>query len=288
MERHSTEDASCGCIREAQSDKGERVEKLLAAVLDAHGGMQNWARTTRLTAKMSLGGPFWAARGWPNVYANQTVTLDPHREHITFAPFTAPDRISVLDVDPERVTIKSRAGAIADERATPRGSFPTYTDTTPWDAIQVAYFTSAAVWNYLTAPFVFTQPGVIAREIAPWAENGQTWRRLAVTFPKSNANHNADQVFYYDDAFMQRRVDYSPDVTGNPPVAHYTHDYRTFDGFAFPTPARASARCERHRGPRVRSDHHRCGVGRSSAERSGRSPTVAQRRDERSGLEPSR
>jgi hypothetical protein len=56
-----------------------------------------------------------------------------------------------------------------------------------------------------------------------------------VTFPKTIANHNADQVFYYDDAFMQRRMDYAPDVTGKAPVAHYTHDHKTFDGFVFPT-----------------------------------------------------
>jgi hypothetical protein len=34
---------------------------------------------------------------------------------------------------------------------------------------------------------------------------------------------------------MQRRMDYSPDVTGRPPIAHYTHEPRTFDGFVFPT-----------------------------------------------------
>ena len=99
----------------------------------------------------------------------------------------------------------------------------------------MAYFTSAAVWNYLTEPFVFAQSGVEAREITPWTEGGQTWRRLAVKFPKTIANHNADQVFYYDDAYMQRRMDYSPDVTGKPPVAHYMHDHKTFDGFVFPT-----------------------------------------------------
>jgi hypothetical protein len=38
-----------------------------------------------------------------------------------------------------------------------------------------------------------------------------------------------------DNEHMQRRMDYSPDVTGNPPVAHYTHDHKTFDGFVFPT-----------------------------------------------------
>jgi hypothetical protein len=34
---------------------------------------------------------------------------------------------------------------------------------------------------------------------------------------------------------MQRRMDYSPDVTANPLIAHYTHDPKTFDGFVFPT-----------------------------------------------------
>lgn len=218
------------------------MDKLLTAVLAAHGGLQAWAGTTKITARLSLGGPFWAARGWPGLDVEQTVTIDPHREHITMVPVTAPDRMSTLDVDsermrPERVTIQTRDGRVVEERQDPRASFPLPFDpaATPWDAIQVAYFTGAAIWNYLTAPFVFTYPGVDAREIDPWSEGGQTWRRLAVAFPKTIANHNAHQVFYYDEAFMQRRMDYSPDVTGNPPVAHYTHDPRTFDGFVFPT-----------------------------------------------------
>jgi hypothetical protein len=85
-------------------------------------------------------------------------------------------------------------------------------------------------------------PGVEARELAPWREGAQTWRRLAVTFPNTLANHNADQIFYYDDAFMLRRMDYSPDVTGNPPVAHYTYDHKTFNGFVFPTRRRVLLR----------------------------------------------
>lgn len=225
--------ASLGRTRPLQ--RGQ-MDKLLTAVLDAHGGLHNWAKIRKVTAQMSLGGPFWAARGWPDLYSEQTVTINPHREHITFAPFTAPDRMSVLEVDPERVVIQSRDGHIVDERLNPRASFPAFADNnTIWDAIQVAYFTSAAVWNYLTEPFVFASPGVEARELAPWIEESQTWRRLAVSFPKTIANHNADQVFYYDDSFMQRRMDYSPEVTGSPPVAHYTHDPRAFGGFVFAT-----------------------------------------------------
>ncbi|MGO4220545.1 hypothetical protein AB4Y64_01575 [Lysobacter sp. TAF61] len=213
------------------------MDKLLRAVLDAHGDLEEWVALKKITAELSLGGPFWAARGWPDVYSNQTVMLDPHHQHIRFTPFTAAGQTSVLDVEPERVALTASDGGIIEERLLPRGSFPLPFDpmTTPWDAVQVAYFTSAAVWNYLTAPFVFARPGVSAREIDPWTEGKETWRRLAVTFPESNANHNPEQVFYFDDAFMQRRMDYSPDVTGNPPVAHYSDDHKTFDGFVFPT-----------------------------------------------------
>jgi hypothetical protein len=231
-------------VRKKQQPTKVKMDKLLSNVLDAHGGLHNWAKATEITARMSLGGPFWAARGWPDVYSQQTVTIDPHREHITFAPFTGPDRKSVLDVGPERVVITTQDGRIVEERVDPRGSFPTtFVDaSTPWDAIQVAYFTSAAVWNYLTGPFVFTHQGVEAHEITSWSEGAQTWRRLAVAFPNTIANHNADQVFYYDDAFMLRRMDYSPDVTGNPPVAHYTYDHKAFDGFVFPTRRRVLLR----------------------------------------------
>jgi hypothetical protein len=59
-----------------------------------------------------------------------------------------------------------------------------------------------------------------------------------VTFPESNANHNPDQVFYYDENYVQRRMDYSPYVTVSPPVTHYTRDPKMFDGFVFPTRGR--------------------------------------------------
>ena len=90
------------------------MDKLLLKVLDAHGGLENWDKTRKITAQLSLAGPFWGARGWPDVYADQTVTLDTHREHITFWPFTAPGLMSVLDVSPERVTVSAKDGQIVE------------------------------------------------------------------------------------------------------------------------------------------------------------------------------
>jgi hypothetical protein len=74
----------------------------------------------------------------------------------------------------------------------------------------------------------------VAHEIEPWDEGGERWRRLAVTFPTSNGNHNPDQIFYFDASFIERRMDYSPD-TSDPPIAHYTYYPKTFDRLVFPT-----------------------------------------------------
>jgi hypothetical protein len=209
---------------------------LLDSVLDAHGGLANWDNVSAVTAEIAVGGPFWALRGQPDLAPMLTVSMDAHREHITTTPFPGPDQRSVFDVDPERLAIQTASGKVVEERADPRSSFPPFDlQTTKWDAIQIAYFTSAANWNYFTQPFSFTYPGVQVSEIEPWREGDETWRRLAVHFPPNNANHNSDQVFYYDQHFMLRRMDYAPDVTGSAPVAHYTDDPKTFDGFVFPT-----------------------------------------------------
>jgi hypothetical protein len=115
---------------ELPTSQGTHLDTLLANVLKSHGGLDNWTRIKRVVARLSLGGPFWAARDWSDVYAGQTVTIDPHREQIEFTPFTGPDLTSVLDVEPERVVIKSADGRVVDERTNPRASFPLPFDVT--------------------------------------------------------------------------------------------------------------------------------------------------------------
>src|SRR5258708_32135051 len=89
---------------------GAPMDELLSAVLDAHGGLDNWQRVRTLRVGFSRSGPFWAARGWPDFLANETVTLDPHRQHIEFTPVLAQNRTSLLGVDPDRVAIRNGDG----------------------------------------------------------------------------------------------------------------------------------------------------------------------------------
>jgi hypothetical protein len=207
-------------------------DDLLTHILDAHGGLDPWRRTTALSARLAIGGPFWAARGHGADF-DLRVTLATQYEHMEI---TYPDHTSTFDVNPERLTIGAPDGTVLETRDDPRASYPPFDpETTAWDRIQLAYFHTTSNWNYLTTPFVFTYDGVEVHEIDLWQENGETWRRLAVTFPPTIPNHNPDQVFYFGQDFLLRRLDYSPDVTSNPPVAHYVYDYREFDGFQFPT-----------------------------------------------------
>lgn len=219
------------------------MNDLLASVLDAYGGVDRWAHVQTITARLSIGGPFWGRKGWPEIFGDQTtLELDARRQHIVVTPFNGADRRSTVDVNPERIVVHTNDGVAVERRDDPRASFAGYEVTTPWDALQVGYFISYACWNYLTAPFLFTYPGVETRELEPWQEDGETWRRLHVTFPRSIATHSTEQVFYFGADFMQRRMDYSVEVNGDVLVAQYQYEPKTFQGLVFPTQRRVHRR----------------------------------------------
>jgi hypothetical protein len=215
---------------------------LLADVIDAHGGLDRWSRITTITADLSIGGPIWAAKGWPGALAAERLEIDTTRERSVFTPFTAPDLRSVFETGPDRVTVETAGGHPVEQRIDARAAFKGHLRSTPWDRLHLGYFIGYAFWNYLTTPFLFTYPGVRTREIGPWREAGQTWQRLAVSFPPSITTHNPEQVFYFDPDGLQRRMDYVTEILGSTLVAHYTSAHRVFDGIVIPTRRRVFRR----------------------------------------------
>jgi hypothetical protein len=57
----------------------------------------------------------------------------------------------------------------------------------------ICFFGGYAMWTYLTQPFLYAYPDFVVEEIEPWDENGETWRRLDVTFPDHIASHTRRQ-----------------------------------------------------------------------------------------------
>lgn len=205
-------------------------------VLEAHGAL-HWKRFQSIQGDMSIVGALWARKGWPAVLKNVRIDADIRRQQLSYQPFTGEGLRSFYC--PDLVAIDTVDGKRLRERATPRNSFDGHTPATPWDDLHLAYFSGYAMWNYLNTPFVFALPGFAIEEIEPWNEDGETWRRLKVTFPDSVATHSREQIFYVGGDGLIARLDYVASVTGGIPAAHYVSGYRDFDGIKIPTKRRA-------------------------------------------------
>ena len=98
------------------------------------------------------------------------------------------------------------------------------------------------MWTYLNTPFLLARPGIESEEIEPWQDDGETRRRLKVTFPDHIATHCPEQIFHINGRGLICRIDYSAPVAGGAPTAHYLHDHRDFSGIKVATKRRALRR----------------------------------------------
>lgn len=213
---------------------------LLDDVIAAHGGIARWTRVSTIDGDMSITGAMWARKGWPDALKSVHVTIETRKQWTSYRPFIAADRRSICT--PDLTVIETLDGRRLDERRNPRAAFEGHTPATPWDEINLAYFSGYAIWNYLTTPFLFALPGIKAEEIEPRSNGGAMHRRLKVIFPDSIATHGPEQVFHVGEDNLISRVDYSAVVVGNLPTAHIMTDYRDFDGIKIATRRRAYRR----------------------------------------------
>ncbi len=109
-------------------------------------------------------------------------------------------------------------------------------DIDPWTQLETGYFISYATLMYTLEPVLFALPGVRTREVQPWREDGETWRRLEVWFPPDIVAHARTQICYFDARTgLQRRLDYVVEVNGMSDVAHDTGEHHEFDGLSVAT-----------------------------------------------------
>jgi hypothetical protein len=173
------------------------------------------------------------------VFKDARVSIDPHAQHTEYSPFPEPGRHSVFDQG--QTAIVTDGGDVIEQREHTRKTFEGHTLKTPWDAQHLIYFSGYAIWTYLTTPFLFKLPGFKTQEIEPWTEDGETWRRLKVTFPAHIETHSTEQTFYFDASGILKRHDYSVDIMGGTSSANYATEPKTIGGFVFPTRRRVYA-----------------------------------------------
>lgn len=209
------------------------MNDLVNLAIEAHGGLERWNQYSSLSAHLVQGGALWGLKGKGGLLDDVNVTVALKRQWASHAPFGSADVRSSFEKD--RIALERQDSSLIEELKDPRTSFAGHTLETPWSDLQLAFFAGCAMWTYLNVPFVLAQPDVHSKELSPWDETGETWRRLEVIYPETLEVFSKKQMLYFAANGELRRMDYDVEIAGNTPGAHYVSDYTEVSGIRFPT-----------------------------------------------------
>ncbi len=211
---------------------------LLSTAVAAHGGLDRWNEKKSMTVAASITGAIWYVKSVGNVLKDIVMRLDTKVERLV-TEFRGEDKRSIFE--PSRIEMQKADGTTVASRDDPETSFAGQQRETPWDDIHVAYFCGEALWTYLNTPFLYTYPGFVSEEISSIQEDGETWRRLRVTFPDTIKSHTREQISCFGPDGLLRRHDYTVDILGGATGLNYASEYRDVDGIIVPTKRRVYA-----------------------------------------------
>lgn len=214
------------------------MNDLLQTAVTAHGGLKRWHEISTIRVAASITGAIWFVKSQGDYLKDIVMTVDAKREKLV-TDFPGQDKRFVFE--PWRLVMEHADGTAIQVRENPEQSFAGQQRETPWDDLNVAYFQGEALWTYLTTPFLYTYDGFVTEEIGAIQVDGETWRRLKVTFPESVRSHSREQISCFGSDGLLRRHDYTVDILGGATGLNYAYEYRTVDGIVFPTKRRIYA-----------------------------------------------
>lgn len=219
------------------------MNDLLKRAVEAHGGLGRWNELTAVRVEAAITGAIWYVKGKPDALQDVVMTIDTKAERLV-TEFPGQDKRSIFE--PDRIVMERADGTPLEARDSPEKSFEWQQRETPWDDIHVAYFQGEALWTYLTTPFLYTYAGFQTEEIAPIqadgdSAEGETWRRLKVTFPDRVKSHTREQISCFGPDGLLRRHDYTVDILGGATGLNYASEYRDVQGIIVPTRRRIYA-----------------------------------------------
>ena len=211
------------------------VEDALPRILDAHGGLDYWNSLSSIDVEFSANGFLFAAKRVPPLRRTR-LTLDTRTPHVVTHDYPVPGQRSIL-IGGDRIEIRDADDNVVVARDDPRRSFHWRRTLLRWDALDFAYFSSYAMWNYLRLPFLLTYPGVSVRQVP----GKQTV--LSADFPPEIPTHSPNQRFHFDASGLLIRHDYTAEVVGSwARAAHLSTDFRRFGGLRVSTVRRVYPR----------------------------------------------
>lgn len=214
------------------------MNELLKLAVTAHGGLERWNKVRAIKVVASITGGIWYVKGKGDFLKSVVLTAETQKERLT-VDFPGQDKRAIFE--PGRIVIEKVDGTLIEARDNPIKSFEGQQRDTPWDDFHVIYFVGEALWTYLNTPFLYTHEGFSSEEIPSIQVEGETWRRLKVTFPDNVKSHTREQISCFGPDGLLRRHDYTVDILGGATGLNYASEYRNVDGIVVPTKRRVYA-----------------------------------------------
>jgi hypothetical protein len=214
---------------------------LLDRAIEAHGGIDRYRSASEISVHVRSSGWAFVMRFQRGALADFTGTISTWEPRTVLSPYPKPGQRGIFERD--AVRIESDSGEVMAERKNPRAAFRGLRHAIWWDDLDLLHFAGYALWNYMSAPFMLLRPGFKIEELPPWEENGERWRRLRVVFPADVPTHSPEQDFYFDEAGILKRLDYTAEVFGSwARATHYCWDQKEFSGLVVATRRKAMPR----------------------------------------------
>lgn len=207
----------------------------LSNIIEAYGGLKYWRTLKSIRVEMSASGFLFKAKRLPPLN-HACLTIHTQRPEVITHEYPAPGQITKFYGE-DLIEIQDTHGKVLHARKNPREMFRRIRRFFYWDALDFAYFSSYAMWNYITMPFLFLSEGVEVREVC----NNEliNAKKLTVRFPKGFPTHCENQDFYFDNEWHLLRHDYTAEVVGSwASAAHVCEAYKQFAGLYVSTKRR--------------------------------------------------
>jgi len=208
--------------------------QIVHETIEAHGGPEYWNSLEALEADISARGFLFTAKQRP-ILRRVRMRASTREPRFSFLDFPKPGQTAEL-IGNDEVRILDSEGKTVARRENPRAAFRGMRRLFAWDDLDFIYFAGYATWNYLTTPFLLSRAGFVVEALPPLRGDLAPLTRLQVTFPEDVPTHSRQQVLYFDDQRLLRRLDYTAEIVGGwAHAAHLCDDYRTFDRLKAPT-----------------------------------------------------
>jgi hypothetical protein len=192
---------------------------LLEECITAYGGLDRWRAAEAVEVRASARGLAFLMKGNGRPLNDALARVRTSGQHVEFFDWPRPG---------ETATLTSEEARVGDERrAQPRFG-------RRWDELDFVAFGGAAVWTYVSLPFV----------LADWGVEELPGRRLRFRVPEPIRSHCREQTVHLDERGLIVRHDYVAEAFG--PWArgvHRSSDFEVFDGL--PVPRRRRVRLGR-------------------------------------------